>query len=185
MDNIIDLRDLERRMNGSISAMKREFATLRTGRASVNMLDNITVDAYGTPTPLSQVGTINVPESRMLVVNIWDKALVGKVERALQESGLGINPVVEGTTIRLPIPDLNEERRKELSRLAAQYAESAKVSVRNVRRDGMEKVKKKHSDDISEDEKKKWNNKIQKITDQAIETIDKTLKNKQNEIIQI
>jgi ribosome recycling factor len=138
----IDLDDLERRMDGALGALRSEFATLRTGRASGAMLDQIHVDAYGASMPLNQCATINVPEPRMLTVNVWDKSLIGAVEKALRSSGLGINPVVEGTLMRLPIPELNEERRRELTKVAGHYAESARVAVRNVRRDGMDQIKK-------------------------------------------
>ncbi len=138
----IDTDDLERRMEGAMSALRQEFLTLRTGRAAATMLDPVHVDAYGQMTPINQLGTVNVPEPRMLTINIWDRALVGRVEKALRDSGLGINPVVDGTIIRLPIPELNEERRRELTRVAAQYAEHARVAVRNVRRDGMDRLKK-------------------------------------------
>ena len=133
---IIDTDDLQRRMDGALSAMKTEFASLRTGRASSSMLDPITVEVYGQRTPLNQLGTINVPEPRMVTVNVWDKTNVPLVEKAIRESGLGINPQLNGTIIMLPIPELNEERRRELSRVAGQYAESARVAVRNIRRDG-------------------------------------------------
>ncbi|MEO0991290.1 MAG: ribosome-recycling factor, partial [Pseudomonadota bacterium] len=130
----IDLDDLSRRMDGALGAMRTEFSSLRTGRASANMLEPVTVEAYGQQTPINQVGTVNVPEPRMVTINVWDKGLVGVVEKAIRNSGLGINPVVDGTIIRLPIPELNEERRKELTRVAAQYAEHARVAIRNVRR---------------------------------------------------
>ena len=141
-DFIIDTDDLQRRMDGALSAMKTEFASLRTGRASSSMLDPITVEVYGQRTPLNQLGTINVPEPRMVTVNVWDKTNVPLVEKAIRESGLGINPQLNGTIIMLPIPELNEERRRELSRVAGQYAESARVAVRNIRRDGMDQIKK-------------------------------------------
>ena len=137
----IDVDDLERRMDGALTSLKQDYASLRTGRATASMLDPVTVDAYGVDTPLNQVGTINVPEPRMLTLAIWDKAMVGKVEKAIRSSGLGLNPVVDGTLIRLPIPELNEERRRELAKVAGQYAEHAKVAVRTVRRDGMDMVK--------------------------------------------
>ena len=138
---MIDTDDLERRMAGAVSSLKVEFASLRTGRASSSMLEPITVDAYGSQTPINQVGTVNVPEPRMVTINVWDKSMVGKVEKAIRESGLGINPQLNGTIIMLPIPELNEERRRELTKVAAQYAESARISVRNVRRDGMDQIK--------------------------------------------
>ncbi|MYH57252.1 MAG: ribosome recycling factor, partial [Boseongicola sp. SB0675_bin_26] len=137
----LDLDDIERRMDGAMNALRQEFLTLRTGRASASMLEPITVDAYGATTPVNQVGTVNVPEPRMITVNVWDKNMVAAVEKAIRDSGLGINPVTDGTIIRLPIPELNEERRRELSRVAGQYAESARIAIRNVRRDGMDQVK--------------------------------------------
>ena len=152
---MIDTDDLERRMAGAVSSLKVEFASLRTGRASSSMLEPITVDAYGSQTPINQVGTVNVPEPRMVTINVWDKSMVGKVEKAIRESGLGINPQLNGTIIMLPIPELNEERRRELTKVAAQYAESARISVRNVRRDGMDQIKKAKSNGMSEDDQKR------------------------------
>src|SRR5210317_628827 len=158
----LDLDDLNRRMEGAISALKTEFASLRTGRASATMLEPVMVEAYGQMTPINQVGTVNVPEPRMVTINVWDKAMVGKVEKAIRESGLGINPQLNGTIIMLPIPELNEERRRELTRVAAQYAESARVSIRNIRRDGMDQVKKAKSDGaMSEDDQKLWEEEVQ------------------------
>ena len=136
----IDTDDLERRMDGAMASLRQEFASLRTGRASASMLDPVMVDAYGAMTPINQVGTLNVPEPRMLTLNVWDKSLVGKVEKAIRSSGLGLNPVVDGTILRLPVPELTEERRRDLAKVAGQYAEGAKVAVRNVRRDGMDMV---------------------------------------------
>ncbi|MFN7596183.1 MAG: ribosome recycling factor, partial [Cereibacter sp.] len=138
----IDLDALQRRMDGAMTALRAEFASLRTGRASASILEPIHVDAYGQMTPINQLGTINVPEPRMVVINVWDKGMISKVERAIRDSGIGINPVVDGPLIRLPIPELNEERRRELTKVAAQYAEQAKVAIRNVRRDGMDQIKK-------------------------------------------
>lgn len=181
----LDIDDIQRRMDGAMASLKHEFASLRTGRASASMLDNISVDAYGALTPLNQVGTVNVPEPRMITVNIWDKQLVGKAEKAIRESGLGINPVIDGTIIRLPIPELNEERRRELSKVAAQYAESARVAVRNVRRDGMDQLKKMKSDGMSEDDHKVWSDEVQSLTDAAIAAVDAALETKQAEIMQI
>lgn len=181
----LDLDDLERRMEGAMAAMRQEFASLRTGRASASMVEPITVDAYGAATPINQVGTVNVPEPRMLTINVWDKSLVGKVEKAIRESGLGINPVVDGTIIRLPIPELNEERRRELTRVAAQYAEHARVAIRNVRRDGMEQLKKAKADGLSEDEHKLWSEEVQALTDKAIAAVDAALEAKQQEIMQV
>ncbi len=181
----IDVDDLERRMDGAMNALKGEFASLRTGRASASMLDPVVVEAYGANMPLNQCATINVPEPRMITVNVWDKALVGAVDKAIRNSGLGLNPVVEGTVLRLPIPELNEERRKELSRVAAQYAESARVAVRNVRRDGMDRIKKAKAAGMSEDDQKIWHEEIQSLTDRYIREIDKALDAKQEEIMQV
>ena len=184
-DFIIDTDDLQRRMDGALSAMKGEFASLRTGRASSSMLDPITLEVYGQRTPLNQLGTINVPEPRMVTVNVWDKTNVPLVEKAIRESGLGINPQLNGTIIMLPIPELNEERRRELSRLAGQYAESARVAVRNIRRDGMDQIKKAKSDGMSEDDQKFWEEAVQDLTDTTIKMLDETLESKQAEIMQV
>jgi ribosome recycling factor len=184
-DFIIDTDDLQRRMDGALLAMKSEFASLRTGRASSSMLDPITVEVYGQRSPLNQLGTINVPEPRMVTVNVWDKTNVPLVEKAIRESGLGINPQLNGTIIMLPIPELNEERRRELSRVAGQYAENARVAVRNIRRDGMDKIKKARSDGMSEDDQKFWEQSVQELTDTKIITLDKTLESKQEEIMQV
>ncbi|MGY6410750.1 MAG: ribosome recycling factor [Alkalilacustris sp.] len=181
----IDIDDLERRMDGAIAALRQEFASLRTGRASASILEPIHADAYGQSTPLNQLGTINVPEPRMVTINVWDRAMVSKVEKAIRESGLGINPVVDGPIIRLPIPELNEERRRELTRVAAQYAEHARVAVRNVRRDGMDKLKRAKAAGMSEDEHKLWSEEIQTLTDGKISAIDNLLETKQGEIMQI
>ena len=182
---IIDTDDLQRRMDGALSAMKNEFASLRTGRASSSMLDPITLEAYGQRTPLNQLGTINVPEPRMVTVNVWDKTNVPLVEKAIRESGLGINPQLNGTIIMLPIPELNEERRRELSRVAGQYAESARVAVRNIRRDGMDQIKRAKSDGMSEDDQKFWEEAVQELTDKTIKMLDETLESKQAEIMQV
>ena len=182
---IIDTDDLQRRMDGALSAVKGEFASLRTGRASSSMLDPITVDVYGQKTPLNQLGTINVPEPRMVTVNVWDKTNVPLVEKAIRESGLGINPQLNGTIIMLPIPELNEERRRELSKVAGQYAESARVAVRNIRRDGMDQIKKAKSDGMSEDDQKFWEEAVQELTDTTIKLLDETLESKQVEIMQV
>lgn len=181
----LDVSDLNRRMDGAMASLRQEFASLRTGRASASMVEPIMVDAYGAMTPINQVGTVNVPEPRMVTINIWDKGLVGKAEKAIRESGLGINPVIDGTIIRLPIPELNEERRRDLTKVAAQYAESARVSIRNVRRDGMDQLKKMKSDGMSEDDHKIWSDEVQNLTDGAIAGIDKALETKQEEIMQV
>jgi len=184
-DTDIDTDDLERRMEGAMSALRTEFASLRTGRASASMLEPVMVEAYGQRTPINQVGTINVPESRMVTVNVWDKSMVGAVEKAIRESGLGINPQLNGTIIMLPIPELNEERRAQLSKVAAQYAESARISVRNVRRDGMDQIKKAKAAGMSEDDQKIWEGEVQAITDRFIASVDSTLEHKQTEIMQV
>ncbi|GGE16950.1 ribosome recycling factor [Gemmobacter megaterium] len=181
----IDLDDLERRMDGAMTSLRAEFASLRTGRASGSMLDPIQVEAYGQMTPINQLGTVNVPEPRMVVINVWDKGLVGKVEKAIRESGLGINPQLNGTLIMLPIPELNEQRRKELTKVAAGYAEHARVAIRNVRRDGMDKIKKAKSDGMPEDEQKMYADEVQALTDKMIAAVDKALEGKQAEIMQV
>ncbi|GHC08760.1 ribosome recycling factor [Gemmobacter lutimaris] len=181
----IDLDDLSRRMDGAMTALKMEFASLRTGRASAQILDPIQVEAYGQMTPINQLGTVNVPEPRMVVINVWDKGMINKVEKAIRESGLGINPVTDGPLIRLPIPELNEERRRELTRVAAQYAESAKVAIRNVRRDGMDQIKKAKGSGMSEDDQKMYADEVQELTDKAIAQVDKALESKQQEIMQV
>lgn len=180
----IDLDDLEHRMKGALAALRGEFASLRTGRASAAMLDPITVEAYGQQTPINQVGTINVPEPRMVTINVWDKSLVNKVEKAIMESGLGINPQTNGTIIMLPIPELNEERRRELSRVAAQYAENARVAVRNVRHHGMDQLK-RHKEGMSEDDQRFWQQEIQELTDRYVKAVDDMLETKQAEIMQV
>lgn len=181
----IDTDDLERRMKGAMDSLRHEFQSLRTGRASASMIDPVMVDAYGSPTPINQVGTVNVPEPRMVTINVWDKALVGKVEKAIRESGLGINPQLNGTIIMLPIPELNEERRRELTKVAAQYSESARVAIRNVRRDGMDQIKKAKSSGMAEDDQKFWESAVQDLTDKMIAEVDKALEAKQAEIMQV
>ncbi|MBO9445132.1 ribosome recycling factor [Ruegeria sp. R14_0] len=181
----LDTDDLKRRMEGAMGNLRTEFASLRTGRASASMLEPVMVDAYGSMTPINQVGTVNVPEPRMVTVNVWDKGLVGKVEKAIRESGLGINPQLNGTIIMLPIPELNEERRRELGKVAGQYAEHARVSIRNVRRDGMDQIKKAKADGMSEDDQKFWESEVQDLTDEMIKTVDAALETKQAEIMQV
>ena len=181
----IDLDAIQRRMDGAMNALKQEFASLRTGRASASIVEPIQVDAYGQMTPINQLGTVNVPEPRMVVINVWDKAMIGKVEKAIRESGIGINPVTDGPLIRLPIPELNEQRRKELTKVAAQYAESAKVAIRNVRRDGMDQIKKAKAAGMSEDDQKMWSDEVQELTDKQVAAVDKALEAKQAEIMQI
>jgi len=181
----LDVDDLTRRMDGAMSALKSEFASLRTGRASSSMLDPVMVEAYGQKTPINQVGTVNVPEPRMVTINVWDKSLVELVDKAIRESGLGINPQMNGTLIMLPIPELNEERRRELSKVAAQYAEQARISIRNIRKDGMDQVKKYKSDGMSEDDQKFWESEVQEMTDDYVKRIDSLLHTKQDEIMQV
>ncbi len=181
----LDTDDLKRRMDGAMANLRTEFASLRTGRGSASMLDPVMVDAYGSMTPINQVGTVNVPEPRMVTINVWDKSLVGKVEKAIRESGLGINPQLNGTIIMLPIPELNEERRRELSKVAGQYAEHARVSIRNVRRDGMDQIKKAKADGMSEDDQKFWESEVQDLTDKMIKAVDEALDTKQAEIMQV
>lgn len=185
-DNLdIDTDGLERRMDGAMASLKTEFASLRTGRASASMLEPVMVEAYGQRTPINQVGTVNVPESRMVTINVWDKSMVNAVEKAIRESGLGINPQLNGTIIMLPIPELNEERRRDLTKVAGQYGEHARVSVRNVRRDGMDQIKKAKADGMSEDDQKIWESEVQEITDRFIAAIDAALEHKQSEIMQV
>ncbi len=181
----LDTDDLSRRMDGAIANLRTELASLRTGRASGSMLEPVMVDAYGSMTPINQVGTVNVPEPRMVTINVWDKGLVGKVEKAIRESGLGINPQLNGTIIMLPIPELNEERRRDLTKVAGQYAESARVSIRNLRKDGMDQIKKAKADGMSEDDQKFWETEVQELTDAHIKTVDDTLETKQAEIMQV
>ncbi|HEY9039210.1 MAG TPA: ribosome recycling factor [Roseovarius sp.] len=181
----IDTADLERRMEGAIASLRTEFASLRTGRASASILEPVMVDAYGQMTPINQVGTVNVPEPRMVTINVWDKGLVNKVEKAIRNSGLGINPQMNGTIIMLPIPELNEERRRELTKVASQYAEHARVAVRNVRRDGMDQIKKAKNDGMSEDDQKFWETEVQDLTNRFISRVDEALETKQAEIMQV
>lgn len=183
---MLDLNDLKRRMNGAIDVLKEEFAGLRTGRASSGMLDPVQVEAYGTMMPLNQVATVNVPEPRLITVQVWDAGTVGKVEKAIRESGLGLNPQPEGSTIRVPIPELNEERRQELTKVAGKYAEQARVSIRNIRRDGMDQLKKLEKDgDISEDDQKRQSDEVQKLTDEMVKKVDTMLADKEKDIMTI
>lgn len=184
-DFLLDTDDLQRRMDGAMTSLRTEFASLRTGRASASMLEPVMVDAYGSMTPVNQVGTVNVPEPRMVTINVWDKGLVGKVEKAIRESGLGINPQLNGTIIMLPIPELNEERRRELSKVAGTYAENARISIRNIRRDGMDQIKKAKADGLSEDDQKLWETEVQDMTDAQIKLVDASLETKQEEIMQV
>ena len=181
----IDLDAIQRRMDGALNSLKTEFASLRTGRASASIVEPIMVEAYGQMTPINQLGTVNVPEPRMVVINVWDKVMIAKVERAIRDSGIGINPVTDGPLIRLPIPELNEERRKQLSKVAATYAENAKVSIRNVRRDGMDQIKKAKTAGMGEDDQKMWADEVQELTDKSIANVDRALESKQAEIMQV
>lgn len=178
--------DLQRRMEGAITAFKSDLASLRTGRASSNLLDPIQVQAYGSAMPLNQVATVSVPEPRMISVSVWDKSMVGAVDRAIRESNLGFNPIVDGTNLRIPLPELNEQRRKELVKIAHTYAENAKVAARHVRRDGMDVLKKEEKDgDISQDDHRVQSEKVQKLTDDTISQIDSLLAGKEAEIMQV
>lgn len=181
-----DLADLKRRMAGAVDAAKKEMSGLRSGRATAALLDPVKVDAYGSLTPISQIGTVSAPEPRMLSVQVWDQSLAGAVEKAIRNSSLGLNPVSEGALIRVPIPPLNEERRADLAKTAGTYAENARIAVRNVRRDGMDQLKAgEKANEISEDEHKKFADQVQKATDSAIADIDEMLKHKQEEIMHV
>ena len=174
------------RMDKSVAALKEEFASLRTGRASANLLDQIQVDAYGSSVPINQVGAVNVPEPRMISVNVWDRALVIAVEKAIRNSGLGLNPVTDGQNLRIPIPPLTEERRKELAKIAGKYAEHQRVAIRNIRRDANDDLKKAEKDSvISQDEQKRMETEVQKLTDEAIKRVDEALKVKEQEIMHV
>ena len=184
MTTSIDKSDLQRRMHGAVEALKHDLGGLRTGRASTALLDPVTVEVYGAQMPLNQVATVSVPEARLLTVQVWDRSNIQPVEKAIRSAGLGLNPVSDGQLIRLPIPELTEERRKELAKLVGQYAEKAKIAVRNVRRDGMEHLKadeKKH--EISEDERKRLEHEVQKLTDDTIKEIDAAADHKEKEIL--
>ena len=181
---VFNKSDLERRMAGAVESLKGDLAGLRTGRASANLLEPVTVEVYGANMPLNQVATVSAPEPRMLSVQVWDKSNVGAVDKAIRAAGLGLNPMVEGTTLRLPIPDLTEERRKELAKLASQYAEKARIAVRNVRRDGMDGLKTdEKKGEISEDARKKSEAEVQKLTDATIADLDATASAKEKEIL--
>lgn len=182
----VDLDDIKRRMDGSLSSLKTEFMGLRAGRAATGMLEPVMVDAYGSKMPMSQVGNISAPEPRLLTVTVWDASLTSSVEKAIRESDLGLNPMAEGTLIRVPIPDLSEERRRDMVKVASRYAEAARVSVRNVRRDGIETARKMQKDSlISEDELRDLEGDIQKLTDEHVKLIDDSLANKEKEITQV
>ena len=182
----VDFKDLQRRMDGAISAFRNDIASLRTGRASSNLLDAVLVQAYGSPMPVNQVASVTVPEPRMLSVSVWDKTLVGAVDRAIREANLGFNPIMDGTTLRIPLPELNEQRRKELAKVAHQYAESARVAARHVRRDGIDQIKKAEKDHvISQDDMHGHSDRVQKMTDDTISMIDSLLTEKEAEIMQV
>jgi ribosome recycling factor len=179
-----DKSDLERRMHGAVESLKGDLGGLRTGRASVNLLEPVTVEVYGANMPLNQVATVSAPEPRMLSVQVWDKSNVGPVDKAIRSAGLGLNPIVDGQNIRLPIPDLTEERRKELAKLAGQYAEKARIAARNVRRDGMDALKiDEKKGEISEDDRKRRETEVQKLTDSTIGEIDAAATAKEKEIL--
>ena len=181
-----DLDDLERRMNGAVEALRKELGGLRTGRASLSLLEPIVVEAYETEMPLNQVATIDVPEPRMLSVQVWDKTQVKAVDKAIRSSDLGLNPIVDGQTLRIPIPELNEERRRELAKVAAKYAEQAKVAVRNVRRDGMDQLKKmERASELGEDESRLWAAEIQEMTDGFVTRMTEMFEAKEQEILQV
>ncbi|MCH4892635.1 MULTISPECIES: ribosome recycling factor [unclassified Sphingomonas] len=179
-----DKADLERRMAGAVESLKHDLGGLRTGRASTSLLDPVTVEVYGSHMPLNQVATVSAPEPRLLSVQVWDKSNVGPVDKAIRSAGLGLNPIVDGTTLRLPIPDLTEERRKELAKLAGQYAEKARIAARNVRRDGMDSLKADEKKGlISEDERKRMETEVQKLTDATIADLDAAAAAKEKEIL--
>lgn len=183
---VADLKDIERRMEGALNALSAEFKGLRAGRASAGLLDSVFVDAYGSSMPLSQVGSVSVPDPRMLSVNVWDASLVQAVDKSIRDAGLGLNPIIDGQNLKIPVPPLNEERRRELAKLAGKYAEQARIAVRNVRRDGMEAIKRKEKDgEIGEDERHTQSDEVQKLTDTMISKIDESLKNKESEIMQV
>lgn len=182
-DEAFDRRALEQRMKGVIESLKKDFSGLRTGRASAHLLDPIVVDLYGQKMPINQVGTVSVPEPRMITVQVWDKSAVSAVDKAIRESSLGLNPVIDGNLLRLPVPALTKERRQELAKLAAKYAENARVAVRNVRRDGMDELKKLEKDsEISQDDQRRLQDTVQQLTDDYIKQIDDLLEHKESEI---
>lgn len=186
MADAFSLSDVKTRMTKSVDAMKTEFSGLRTGRASASLLEPVMVDAYGSKMPLSQVATISVPEPRMISVQVWDQSMAQAVEKAIRDSNLGLNPVGEGAVIRVPLPDMNEERRREITKVANQYAEAGRVAVRHIRRDAMDTLKKQEKDgDISQDEMHGFNDDVQKATDTAVKDIDTTLATKETEIMQV
>jgi ribosome recycling factor len=186
MSDGADFKELKRRMDGAIAAFKNDIAALRTGRASANVLDPVMVEAYGSRMPLNQVANVTVPEPRMLAVNVWDKQMVGAVDRGIREANLGLNPIIDGQNLRIPLPELNEERRRDLVKVAHTYAENARVAVRHVRRDGMDALKKAEKDgDISQDDSRRDSERVQKMTDEMISEIDRLLAEKEKEIMQV
>lgn len=186
MSGAFDLKDINRRMDGAVEALRKELNGLRTGRASASLLEPVTVEAYGSRMPLNQVASVSVPEPRMLVVQVWDAGMAKAVEKSIRDAGLGLNPASEGTSIRVPIPDLSEERRRELSKAAGKYAESARVAIRNVRRDGMDLLKRQQKDSsITEDEQAKFSKQIQDATDTHIKLVDEAFSAKEKEIMQV
>lgn len=181
-----DLDDVKRRMQGALDVLMGEFGGLRTGRASTALLEPVMVDAYGSSMPINQVATVNVSDSRMISVQVWDQGLVSSVEKAIRDSGLGLNPSADGNSVRVPIPQLSEERRVELTKVAHKYCEQARVAVRNIRRDGMDKLKRQEKDgEISQDEQRAWGDDLQKLTDRFIKDIDEALASKETEIMQV
>lgn len=182
----LDMKDIRKRMDGALTVLRKEFGGLRTGRASASLLEPLTVDAYGSKMPITQVGTISVPEPRLITVQVWDNSIVKSVDKAIRESELGLNPQTEGNVVRVPIPDLNEERRQELVKVAGKYTEQARVAVRNVRRDGMDHLKRMERDgDISEDEHRALSQEIQAMTDEHVKLIDQVHQEKDQEIMQV
>ena len=182
----IDLNDVKRRMEGSITSFGKDLAGLRTGRASASLLEPVMVDAYGQKMPINQVANVGAPEPKLITVQIWDKSMVGPVDKAIREAGLGLNPVVDGQNLRIPLPDLNEERRRELVKVAKGYAEDAKVAIRHVRRDAMETLKKAEKDkEIGQDEARSSSDKVQKMTDEMVSEVDNVLATKETEIMQV
>jgi len=181
-----ELDDIERRMEGAIDALKREFQGLRTGRASAGLLEPINVVAYGAKMPMNQVGTVGVPEPRLLTVQVWDKGMVSAVEKAIRESGLGLNPMTDGQLVRIPIPELSGERRQELTKIAGRYAEGARIAIRNLRREAMDGLKKAEKDgDLSQDDQKFYSDEVQTLTDKYVSEVDETAKQKDLEILQV
>jgi ribosome recycling factor len=186
MADVYNKDEMNRRMNGAVTTLKSEFGGLRTGRASPALLDPVSVEAYGNMVPITQVGTVSAPEARMLTVQVWDKGLARAVDKAIRDAGLGLNPQMDGQLLRIPLPELNEERRKELSKLASKYAEAARVAVRNVRRDGMELLKKLEKDHkIGQDDHRTKGDELQKLTDSHVKDIDNALHTKEQEIMQV